>query len=83
MEVPAKPLAGGRTVENLLASAKLESEIAGLESEKEKQEYLPESSQNFYSTTSSDECTFQPAVGPAQSLIAHIDGKDIEFKRLP
>jgi hypothetical protein len=36
------------------------------ENDEEKQEYLPESSQDFYSATSSDECTFQPAEGPAQ-----------------
>ena len=54
------------------------------EDDEEKQEYLPESSQDFYSTTSSDECTFQPAEGPAQVLGLHLDdGRNIEFKRVP
>ncbi|MFZ0961083.1 MAG: serine hydrolase [Terriglobia bacterium] len=54
------------------------------ENDEEKQEYLPESSQDFYSTTSSDECIFQPAEGPAQVLGLHLDdGRNIEFKRIP
>jgi CubicO group peptidase (beta-lactamase class C family) len=54
------------------------------ENDEEKQEYLPESSQNFYSATSSDECTFQPAEGSAQVLEIHLDdGRNIEFKRIP
>ena len=49
-----------------------------------KQEYLPETAQDFYSTTSTDECTFPPADGPAQVLVLHLDdGRNLEFKRLP
>jgi len=47
-------------------------------------DYLPESLQDFYSNTSSDECTFRlPATGPAEALILHLDGKDVELKRVP
>jgi hypothetical protein len=57
------------------------------ENDEPKQEMLPESPQDFYSTTSSDECSFKPAdtgtnAGPAQVLILHLEGKDIELKRL-
>ena len=49
-----------------------------------KQEYLPESPNDFYSTSSSDECTFSPA-GPdsAQVLVIHLEGRDLELKRIP
>jgi len=53
------------------------------ENDEPKQEYLPESPQDFYSVSSSDEYTFKPADGsPAQVLVLHLDGKDVEFKRL-
>jgi hypothetical protein len=53
------------------------------ENDEPKQELLPESPQDFYSATSSDECTFKPdSGGPAQVLILHLDGKDIELKRV-
>jgi CubicO group peptidase (beta-lactamase class C family) len=53
------------------------------ENDEPKQEYLAESPQDFYSATSSDECTFKPADGgPAQVLVLHLDGKDVELKRL-
>ena len=53
------------------------------ENNETKQELLPESPQDFYSTTSSDECSFKPADGPAQVLVLHLDdGKDVELKRL-
>ncbi len=49
-----------------------------------RQELLPESAQDFYSTTSTDECTFKPAEGTPQIMVLHLEGgKDIEFKRLP
>jgi len=52
------------------------------ENDETKQEYLPESTQDFYSTTSTDECTFRlQANGPAQALVLHLDGKDVELKR--
>jgi CubicO group peptidase (beta-lactamase class C family) len=54
------------------------------ENDESRQELLPESPQDFYSTTSSDECTFKPAgSGPAQFLVLHLDGKDVELKRVP
>jgi CubicO group peptidase (beta-lactamase class C family) len=53
------------------------------ENDEPKQELLPESPQDFYSANSSDECTFKPGGnGPAQVLILHLDGKDIELKRV-
>jgi CubicO group peptidase (beta-lactamase class C family) len=53
------------------------------ENDEPKQELLPESPQGFYSATSSDECTFKPAgSGPAQSLVVHLGGKDVELKRV-
>jgi CubicO group peptidase (beta-lactamase class C family) len=54
------------------------------ENDEPKQELLAESPQDFYSTTSSDECTFKPAEGQAQVMVLHLEGgKDIELKRLP
>jgi len=54
------------------------------ENDETKQEYLPESASDFFSTNSSDECTFRlPAEGPAEALILHLDGKDVELKRVP
>jgi CubicO group peptidase (beta-lactamase class C family) len=47
-----------------------------------KQEYLAESASDFYSTTSSDECTFKPDSGPAQIMVVHLDdGRNLELKR--
>jgi CubicO group peptidase (beta-lactamase class C family) len=54
------------------------------ENDEPKQELLAESAQDFYSTTSSDECTFKPAEGQAQVMVLHLEGgRDIELKRLP
>ncbi len=40
------------------------------------QEFLPESPQDFYSATSSDECSFKPAdEGPARLMVLHLDGR--------
>ena len=52
------------------------------ENDEPRQEFLAESPQDFYSTTSTDECTFQPASGTAQILILHLGDKDFELKRL-
>jgi CubicO group peptidase (beta-lactamase class C family) len=53
------------------------------ENDEPKQEYLPESPQDFYSVNSSDECSFKPVEGSqAQVLVMHVDGKDIDLKRL-
>ena len=54
------------------------------ENNEEKQEYLAESPNDFYSTASTDECTFQPETGPAQVLVLHLDnGQNPELKRVP
>jgi CubicO group peptidase (beta-lactamase class C family) len=53
------------------------------ENDETRQELLAESPRDFYSAASSDECTFKlDAAGPAQSLILHLDGKDVELKRV-
>ena len=53
------------------------------ENDEPKQELLPESPQDFYSANSSDECTFKLAEnGPAETLVLHLEGKDLELKRL-
>jgi len=54
------------------------------ENDEPKQEYHAESPQDFYSANSDDECTFKlDGKGPAQALVLHVDGKDVELKRLP
>lgn len=54
------------------------------ENDEPKQQYRAESRQDFYSTSSSDECSFRLAdSGPAKALILHLDGKDLELKRIP
>jgi CubicO group peptidase (beta-lactamase class C family) len=53
------------------------------ENEEPKQELLPESPNDFYSAMSSDECSFKPADGgPAQVLVLHLEGHDVELRRL-
>ena len=54
------------------------------ENDEEKQEYLAESPNDFYSATSTDECSFMPETGPAQVLVLHLDnGQNPELKRVP
>jgi hypothetical protein len=55
------------------------------ENDEPKQEYLAESPVDFYSASSSDECSFKPAEGgPAQVLVLHLDdGRNPELKRTP
>jgi CubicO group peptidase (beta-lactamase class C family) len=54
------------------------------ENDEPKQEMLAESAQDFYSASSTDECTFKPSDGPPQIMVLHLEGgKDIELKRLP
>jgi CubicO group peptidase (beta-lactamase class C family) len=54
------------------------------ENDEPKQEYLAESPSDFYSTSSSDTCTFKPDTGPAQALVLHLNnGQNPELKRLP
>jgi CubicO group peptidase (beta-lactamase class C family) len=52
------------------------------ENDEPKQEILPESPQNFYSATSTDEYSFTPENGNAARLmVLHADGKDFSLKR--
>ena len=54
------------------------------ENEEPKQELLAEGPNDFYSASSSDECTFKPpGESPAQVMVLHLEGKDVELKRLP
>jgi CubicO group peptidase (beta-lactamase class C family) len=54
------------------------------ENDEEKQEYLAESPNDFYSAISSDECSFKPETGQAQMLVLHLDnGQNPELKRVP
>jgi hypothetical protein len=54
------------------------------ENDEEKQEYLAESPNDFYSATSTDECSFKPEAGQAQVLVLHLDnGRNPELKRVP
>jgi len=53
------------------------------EDDEPKQELLAESPNDFYSTTSTDECSFKPATGPAEVLVLHLDdGRNPELKRV-
>jgi hypothetical protein len=52
------------------------------ENDETKQELLAESAQDFYSPSSGDEYTFKPAEGAAQELVLHLDGKNLDFKRV-
>jgi len=53
------------------------------ENDEPRQEYLAESPLDFYSVASSDECSFKLSDdGFAKSLVLHLDGKDIELKRV-
>jgi CubicO group peptidase (beta-lactamase class C family) len=52
------------------------------ENDETKQELLAESAQDFYSASSGDEYTFQPAGGAAQVLVLHLEGRNLEFKRV-
>jgi tetratricopeptide (TPR) repeat protein len=54
------------------------------EGDEDKQEYLAESPNDFYSATSTDECSFKPETGPAKVLVLHLDnGQNPELKRVP
>jgi hypothetical protein len=52
------------------------------ENDEPKQELVPETPQDFYSATSSDEYAFTPAEGnaAAQLMVLHADGKDFSLK---
>jgi CubicO group peptidase (beta-lactamase class C family) len=54
------------------------------QNDEEKQELLAESPNDFYSATSTDECSFKPETGQAQLLVLHLDnGQNPELKRVP
>ncbi len=54
------------------------------ENDEEKQEYFAEGPNDFYSATSTDECSFKPETGPAQVLVLHLDnGQNPELRRMP
>jgi len=53
------------------------------ENDEPKQELLPESETNFYSTANDDSITFQPdAQGHVGQMILHVDGRDIPVKKI-
>jgi hypothetical protein len=54
------------------------------ENDEDKQEYLSESPNDFYSAISTDECSFKPETWPAQVLVLHLEnGQNPELKRMP
>lgn len=54
-----------------------------IQNPQDKKEFLPESPSDFYAKSSNDECSFRPENGLAQVLILHLDGRDVELKRVP
>ena len=53
------------------------------ENDEPKQELMPESETDFYSTSSDDSMTFQTdRQGKMTAMILHVDGKDIPIKRI-
>lgn len=53
------------------------------ENEEPKQELMPESESDFYSTSSDDTCTFQvDSQGRATGMTLHVEGRDIPIKRI-
>ena len=53
------------------------------ENDEPKQELTPQGPQDFFSASSSDECSFLPAVGAVKIMVLHVDGKDVQLKRIP
>jgi hypothetical protein len=54
------------------------------EDDEDKQEYLAEGPNDFYSATSTDVCSFKSDTGAAQVLVLHLDnGQNPELKRVP
>ena len=53
------------------------------ENDEPKQELLPESETDFFSTVADDVMSFQvDGQGKATGMILHVDGKDIPIKRI-
>jgi hypothetical protein len=73
---PSPDLALSVTVEN--------GRLFVQENDEPKQELLAESPQDFYSANSNDEYSFRlpEGDGPALALILHLEGKDLELKRV-
>jgi CubicO group peptidase (beta-lactamase class C family) len=54
------------------------------ENDEPKQEYFAEGASDFYSASSTDECSFKPETGPARVMVLHLDdGRNVELKRVP
>jgi CubicO group peptidase (beta-lactamase class C family) len=74
----------GQSADAVLTVTVVDGRIYVQENDEPKQELLAENPQDFYSTSSTDECTFKPLDGPAQVMVLHLEGgKDVELKRLP
>jgi CubicO group peptidase (beta-lactamase class C family) len=69
---------------NIVLTVRREGDHLSLqENDEPKQELLPESERDFFSTASDDVMTFQTdSQGRATAMILHVDGKDIPVKRI-
>ena len=69
---------------NLILTIRREGDHLSIqENDEPKQELLPESDQDFFSTTSDDALTFEAdAEGRVTGMILHVDGRDILLKRI-
>ena len=73
-----------RTAEAVLTVTVENGRLFIRENEEEKQEYIAESPNDFYSATSTDKCSFKREAGPAQAVVLHLDnGQNPELKRVP
>jgi CubicO group peptidase (beta-lactamase class C family) len=72
------------TLPDLVLTVRREGDHLSLqENEEPRQELMPESQSDFYSTSSDDTCTFQvDSQGRATGMILHVDGRDIPIKRI-
>ena len=67
----------------ILTIRREESHLSIQENDEPKQDLLPESDRDFYSTTSDDALTFElDSQGKTTGMVLHVDGKDIPIKRL-
>jgi CubicO group peptidase (beta-lactamase class C family) len=72
------------TPPNLILTVRREGDhLSVQENDEPKQELMPESDVDFFSTSSDDTITFQSdAAGRVTTMILHVDGKDIPVKRV-
>jgi CubicO group peptidase (beta-lactamase class C family) len=72
------------TLPDLVLTIRREGNHLSLEeNEESRQELMPESESDFYSSSSEDTCTFQvDSQGRATGMILHVDGRDIPIKRI-